>query len=366
MYFWRPAAPAPPPRQAPPAAVVGAHAHLGAISNYVDGLGTVVPVFTVNVTSRVDGELLNVYYQEGQMVKQGELLAQIDPRPYQAQLTQYQGQLARDEALLANAKLDLARYAELLPEHAIPEQLYATQQALVKQYEAAIQTDEGLIASAKLNIAYTRIVAPIAGRVGLRLVDPGNIVSANSSVLATITQISPTTVVFSIPEQQLPAVRRARAPGGRLPVYVYDSSMTTLLGTGRLETIDNAIDPTTGTVRLRAVFPNPNDALYANQFVNARLLLRERRNVVLVPNAAIQLNGTTPYVWVVQPEGTAANRQVVVGTEGPLESQIVSGVNPGEVVITQGVDRLSPGQRVNVQLSYNAPATAPGQAASAP
>ncbi len=346
----------------PPTGVVGARAHLGNIGVYLDGLGTVVPVYTVNVLSRVDGELIHVLYQEGQILRQGDLLAEVDPRPFQTQLTQFQGALVRDQALLANARVDLARYAALLPLHAVPEQTYATQEALVKQYEGDIKSDEGEIASAELNISYCRITSPIDGRVGLRLVDPGNVISANSTPLAVITQLTPTTVVFTLSEQQLPAVRQKFGAGTPLPVDAFDSLMNTMLGHGQLLTIDNQIDPTTGTVRLRANFPNANGALYANQFVNARLLLEMRRNVVLIPNAAIQLNGTATYVWVVQPDNTVVNRPVTVGAAGALESQILSGVNAGEVVVTEGVDRLRAGAKVHVQISENPPPPSAGAA----
>jgi multidrug efflux system membrane fusion protein len=352
VYFLWLAAPAPHHTAAvAPIGVVAARAHLGSISVLINGLGTVVPVTTVNVTSRVDGELVSVLYKQGDIVQRGQLLAQIDPRPYEAQLLQYQGQLARDEAALANAQLDLTRYASLLPDNAIPRQTYDTQKSLVQQDEGVIKADEGLIQSAQVNIAYTKIAAPLSGQIGLRLVDPGNVVSANSTVLAVITQISPTTVVFTISEQQLPQVRARFATGTPLPAYAYDSSFNNLLGTGRLQTIDNVIDPTTGTVRLRAIFPNSHDTLYPNQFVNVQLLLNRRRNVVLVPNAAIQLNGTEAYVWVVQPDNTVNTHPVTVGASGPQESQITSGVAAGQLVVTQGVDRLHPGSKVNAQVS---------------
>jgi len=339
----------------PPAGVVAARAHLGNIGVYVDALGTVVPVYTVNVLSRVDGELIHVLYQEGQVVHQGDLLAEVDPRPFQTQLTQFQGALVRDQALLANARVDLARYAALLPKHAIPQQIYATQQSLVAQYEGNVKSDEGQIQSAELNISYCRITSPINGRVGLRLVDPGNVITANSTPLAVITQLTPTTVVFTISEQRLPAVRQKSRAGTGLPVDAYDTMMKTVLGHGRLLTIDNQIDPTTGTVRLRATFPNTNGALYANQFVNARLQLEERRNVVLIPNVAIQMNGTATYVWVVQPDNTVVNRPVKLGARAALESQVLSGVKAGELVVTEGVDRLRPGAKVRAEISGSAP-----------
>jgi len=330
--------------------VVAAMAHLGSIGVYLNGLGTVVPVNTVTVTSRVDGQLMQVLYREGQFVHQGDLLVVVDARPYEVLLTQYEGALARDQALLENARIDLRRYADLLPQHAIPEQVYATQVSLVKQYEGDVTTDQGQIESARLNIAYCRIAAPITGRVGLRLVDPGNVVTANTSSLLVITQTSPTTVVFTISETQLPEVRRKLQAGAALAVDAYDRLMNAKLASGRLLTIDNQIDPTTGTVRLRALFPNTAETLFANQFVNARLLLEQRRRVVLVPNAAIQRNGTSTYVWVVRPNQTVTSRPVTVGDAGPEESQISSGVAAGEKVVTEGVDLLREGAPVRAQV----------------
>jgi membrane fusion protein, multidrug efflux system len=364
LYFLRVLSSHPPHVALPPVGVVATRAHLGSIGVYVDGLGTVVPVYTVNLLSRVDGELIHVLYQEGQLVHQGDLLAEVDPRPFQTQLTQFQGALVRDQALLANARVDLARYTALLPNHAVPEQTYATQKSLVEQYEGNVKSDEGQIQSAELNIAYCRITSPINGRVGLRLVDPGNVITANSTPIAVITQLTPTTVVFTISEQQLPKVRQKSRTGTGLPVDAYDTLMKNVLGHGRLLTIDNQIDPTTGTIRLRATFPNTNGALYANQFVNARLQLEVRHNVVLIPNAAIQMNGTATYVWVVQPDSTVVNRPVTLGAGAALESQVLSGVKAGEVVVTEGVDRLREGAKVRVQISQSPPApqasTGPG------
>ncbi|HJT89965.1 MAG TPA: efflux RND transporter periplasmic adaptor subunit [Bryobacteraceae bacterium] len=331
--------------------VVAARATKGSIGVYVSGLGTVIPFYTVSVSSRVDGQLMQVLYHEGQMVHRGDLLAVVDPRPYQVLLAQYQGMLLRDQALLDNARVDLDRYRVLLTRNAVPEQTYATQSSLVKQYEGNVKSDQGQIESAKLNLTYCNVTAPITGRVGLRLVDPGNLVTANSTTLVVITQVSPITVVFTISEDQLPAVRQKFNRGTRLQVDAFDRMEKDKLGRGRLETIDNEIDPTTGTVRLRATFPNANGELFPDQFVNARLLLEEKRNVTLVPNAAIQLNGAQTYVWMVQPDGIVVNHPVKLGTSGPAETQIVSGVSPGDVLVTEGVDEIHEDSRVNAEIA---------------
>lgn len=334
----------------PPVSVVAASAHTGQIGVYLNGLGSVTPIYTVTVNSRVDGQMLTVNYTEGEIVHKGDLLVEIDPRPYQVMLTQYEGVQLRDQASLDNARIDLTRYSTLVARHAIPEQTYATQQALVKQDEGNVKSDQGQIDSAKLNLQYCRITAPITGRVGLRLVDPGNLVAANSTIMAVITQIEPISVIFTISEDQLGAVRQGMRGGAHLEVDALDRTQTTTLAKGTLQTIDNQIDPTTGTVRLRAIFANKNDALFPDQFVNARLLLQVKRNIILIPNPAIQRNGTTTYVWVVQSDKSVQIRNIQLGTVGPDESQITSGLKAGEIVVTDGVDRLEAGVKVNAQI----------------
>ncbi len=325
---------------------------------FVNGLGSVVPINTVTVTSRVDGELMQVNYREGQMVHRGDVLVQIDPRPFEVALTQAQGALTRDQALLENARIDLNRYETLWARNAIQEQQVSTQRALVKQYEGNVLSDQGQIQSAQLNIAYSRITSPIDGRVGLRLVDPGNMVSANSTTIAVITQLQPISVIFTIGEDQLPAVR-ARMKVSRLPVTAFDRDMKNRLSQGSLETIDNQIDPTTGTVRLRAIFDNKDEQLFPQQFVNSQMLLQQKRGVTLVPNSAIQRNSATTYVWLVGSDKTAHVRNVAVGTTSPAESEIASGLNPGDIVITDGVDRVREGEKVNAQTNQPAPGQAP-------
>jgi multidrug efflux system membrane fusion protein len=331
--------------------VVAARAHKGDIGVYLTGLGAVTPIYTVTVRSRVDGQLMQVHYKEGDSVRAGDPLVEIDPRPYQVQLEQAEGQLAKDQAALDNARVDLARYQTLVPKNAVPEQQLATQQATVRQYEAAVKIDQGQIDSAKLNLVYCHITAPISGRIGLRLVDPGNIVHASdTNGLLVITQIRPISVIFTIAEDQLPAVLQKVRAGQRLLVNAYDRNMTTKLATGWLTTIDNQIDPTTGTVKLRANFENQDGALFPNQFVNARLLVEEKHGVTIVPTAAVQRNSQTTYVYLVKPDSTVTVRPVTIGTVEDDNSQITSGVAPGDVVVMTGVDKLQEGSRVRAEM----------------
>jgi len=331
--------------------VVAAHASRGDIGVYITGLGSVTPMYTVTVKTRVDGEIMAIHYKEGDTVQKGAPLLEIDPRPYEAQLKQYEGQLKRDEALLANAKVDLDRYATLMKTHAIPEQTYATQQATVAQDEGQVEMDKGLIESTRLNISYCHIASPLTGRIGLRLVDPGNYVQASSgTALLVITQTQPISIVFPVAEDQLPAIRSRTRSGQNLHVEGWDREQQHRLAMGALVTIDNQIDQTTGTVRLRADFSNSDDRLFPNQFVYARLLLQQKHGVLLIPIAAVQRNGSNTYVFVVSADSTVAIRNVELGAANGEETEVAKGLTPGEVVVLSGVDKLVESAKVSVQL----------------
>ena len=327
--------------------VVAVPAKSGDMGVFLTGLGTVTAINTVTVRSRVDGQLIRIGFREGQLVHQGELLAEIDPRPFQVQLIQAEGQRGKDEATLANARVDLKRYQVLVQQDAIPKQQLDTQIATVNQLEATLKSDQGGIESAKLNLAYSRITAPITGTVGLKLVDPGNIVHANDpNGIVVMTQLQPITIVFTIPADQLPAVQRQMKTGRKLPVEAWDRDLKKQLATGTLLAVDNQIDPATGTVRIKALFANEDAALFANQFVNARLLVDTLRKTVIIPTAALQRSPQTTFVWALKADSTVEMRNVEVQlTEGDATS-IRKGIAPGEAVVTEGVDKLQPGTKV--------------------
>jgi membrane fusion protein, multidrug efflux system len=331
--------------------VVAARATKGSIKVFVTGLGAVTPIYTVTVNTRVTGQLMKVAFKEGQIVHQDDLLLEIDPRPYQVQLEQAEGQLIHDEALLKDARLDLDRYQTLIKQDAIPQQTLDAQIALVTQYEGTIKTDQSQIDNAKLNLIYCHITSPITGRVGLRLVDPGNIVQATSTTgLVVITQLDPISVIFTTGEDQLPPILDRLHAGQELPVEAWDRENKVKLADGKLETVDNQIDPTTGTLKFRAVFGNADGKLFPSQFVNARLLVQQKPNVTLLPNNAIQRNSQGTYVWLVNPDQTVKVSTIMVGTTEGDQSEITSGVQPGDEVVTVGVDRLEEGGKVAAEI----------------
>ncbi len=335
------AAPAP---AAVPVAIEAARQ--GDIGIYVNALGSVAPVFTVQVKSRVDGQLMRVNYREGDLVREGDPLAEIDPRPFEALLTQGEGQLQRDKALLENALIDLQRYEIAYAKKAIPEQQLATQRATVHQQQGSVKFDQGQVDNAKVQLAYCRITAPISGRVGLRLVDPGNIVHAtDTNPLVVITQVQPITMFFSVAQDYLPKMQQQLRQGHPLAVEAYDRERQAKLATGSVLALDNQIDVTTGTVRVRALFTNEDNALFPNQFVNARLRLETLHDAILVPAAAIQRNNQSNFLYVVQPERTVALRPVEVrATEGNVAA--VEGLKLGEVIAANNFNRLQEGTKI--------------------
>ena len=331
--------------------VIAARARRGNIGVYYTNPGNVIPIYTDTIKSRVDGQLMKVYYTEGQMVKKGDPLVDIDSRPYQAAVDQAEGTLLRDQALLANARVDQARYETLVPQKAVPEQTLATQIALVHQYEGQVKNDQGVVDAAKVNLVYCHITADIDGLAGLRLVDPGNIVHAtDTNGLVVITQVDPISVIFTLAEDQLQPVLQRQLKGQTLEVEAWDRSMTKKLATGKLSTIDNEIDQTTGTVRLRATYENKSRELFPSQLVEAKLLVEEKTGVVLVNTAAIQHNTNATFVFLVQPDSTVITRNVTMGTTEGDDSEITSGLEPGDVVVLTGADKLADGTKVNVQI----------------
>jgi multidrug efflux system membrane fusion protein len=354
-------APTAKPAPSPTAlSITTATAQNGNIGVYINALGTVTPENTVTVKSRVNGELMSVHYRDGQMVKKGDVLAEIDPRPFQALLTQAEGQYQRDKALLENAKIDLSRYQTAYSKNAIPKQQLDTQLATVQQYEGIVKNDQGVIDNAKVQLAYCSITSPLSGRVGLGLIDPGNIVlSTDTTGLLVITQLQPITIVFSVAEDYLPQIQQQLRRGNRLPVDAFDRTQSKKIATGTLLTFDNVIDTTTGTVKLKATFPNRDNALFPNQFVNARLLVSTQRGVTLIPTAAIQRNTQGAFVYLVKPDQTVAMQTISVGTtEGDVAA--IEGLSAGDTIAVDGFDKLQNGARV---IARSNTATASGRTA---
>ena len=337
----------PTPRSIP---VVVAAARLGDILVYLTGLGTVTALYTATILPQVTGQILEVPFKEGDIVKKGALLVQIDPRPYEATLLQAEGQLARDKALLEEARVDFKRYDTLAKQDSIALQQRDDQLYLVHQYEGAVKLDEGLVRSAKINLAYTRITAPFTGRIGLRLVDPGNVVyTPDTNGIAVMTQEQPITVIFPVPEDSVPSVMKKVKAKENLPVEALNREGNAVLASGRLQSVDNQANVTTGTVNLKAIFTNEDNALFPNQFVNARLLMETLKGVTLVPSSAVQHSPKGAYAYVVKEDQTVTVRWVKTGPSQADMVSIEQGISPGEIVVVEGAEKLKEGSRVEAQ-----------------
>lgn len=353
----------------PPQVVSVASAKLGDMPQIINSLGTVTPLATVTVLPQLSGYLTEVAYQEGQDVKKGQFLAQIDPRQYEISKQQAEAQLAKDQATLDQARTDFARYTQLYQQKSIAEQTYMDQKFLVQQSEAAVKADRATIAQYDLDLAYCHITAPVDGKVGLRLVDPGNYVTPSSSTgIVVITTMKPTTVQFTVPQNQLGNVLERFNTGTKLPVTVFSSDNTKQLAAGTLYAISNQMATSTGTVTLRATFPNENEALYPNEFVNAQLLVNTLHNVVLVPTPAVQTGAPGDYVFLVNGDDTVSVHKVTLGPSDGKYTAILAGLSTGQTVVTDGTDRLSDGAKIRIAQARPAGASgtnAPASSSSA-
>ena len=340
-----------------PIAVVASPATTADVGVQLEGLGSVTPIATVTVRSRIDGEVMKIAFKEGQVVRKGDLLVEIDPRPAQVQLATAEGQLARDQALLKNAVIDLDRYKTLFQQDSIAKQQLDTQEALVRQYDATVKMDQAAIDSARLQLVYSRITAPVGGRLGLRQVDLGNVVHAgDTNGIVVITQLQPITVVFTIPEDSLPPVMKKLKAGAALPVRAYDRAGATQLAAGTLLTVDNQIDPTTGTVKLKAQFDNEDLMLFPNQFVNVRMLVDTKAGATVIPTAAVQRGTPGTFAYAVDPETKAVSIKKL--KLGPQQGDVVTvenGLSPGTLVVVDGADKLREGSVVELVVRDNSP-----------
>ena len=365
IFHW--ALPATPPPSAARSQQAGAPQSVGVatvgrgdIRVVLNALGTVTPIATITVVTQIDGQVISVPFTEGQIVNKGDTLAQIDDRPYRLLQAQYEGQLARDQGVLAQAQVDLARYQKLAEQNSIARQQYEDQVYIVQQNQGTVKLDQAQIDQQKLNVQYCHIVSPVTGAVGIRLIDPGNYIqAASSTVITTVTQMQPITVIFPIPEDNLPDVMPQLTAGTTLEVAVYDRANVKHLATGRVIALDSQIDTTTGTVKVRAQFDNPDNALFPNQFVNAQLLVNTLHDVVTVPVAAIQRGAPGSYVYLVNADNTVSVRPIKTGPADGPTAQVVSGLSAGERVVVDGTDRLRDGARVTIPGAAAAPATTP-------
>jgi membrane fusion protein, multidrug efflux system len=347
--------------QTPPQSVGAATIGKGDIRVILNALGTVTSLDTVTVLTQINGQLVKVGFKEGQTVKKDDFLAQIDPRPYQVALEQAQGNLVQQQGLLAQAKSDLLRYETLERKNSIAQQQVSDQRFLVQQYTGTVKSDQAAVDNAKLNLIYCHITSPIDGQVGLRLVDPGNFIqTSNTTGIAVITEMQPISVLFSLPQQDVPDIIQQIRSGATLSVAAYDQANVNLLATGKLATLSNQIDTTTGTLTMRAIFDNPDERLYPNEFVNARLLLKTLKDVVRVPVPAVQHGAPGTFVYVIGPNNTVSVQPVKLGPTDNGYQQVLSGLQPGQRVVTDGTDRLAAGVKVTVPAQNQAAGTAAG------
>lgn len=350
-------------RNAAPMSVVPATVSKGDIGVTLDALGTVTSLATVTVRTQISGYLMKIDFTEGQDVKKGDLLAEIDARPYEAALAQAKGQLARDEALLKGAQVDLTRYQGLAAQNAVPHQTLDTQVALVAQDQGTVEADRGTVRSAEVNLQYCRILSPLDGRVGLRQVDQGNYVTpGDTNGLVVITQIEPISVLFTVPEDDLPAISKQLQTGTVLPASAYDRGGTSKIADGTLQTFDSQIDPTTGTIKLRAQFANSARTLYPNQFVNVQLLIDVHKGVTTTPTAGVQRGVPGTFAYLVNSDNTVAVRPIKLGVTDGNKVEVLSGLAPGDRIVIDGADKLRDGARINIRAEANTDAAPPGPA----